>query len=111
LQAPSVLSPPDLCARQADRFAVIIESLYRATMKTGRGPRMSPLILLICARLRRIKARFAALAARHAAGTLRPLRAPATEPRTPGLHPPPTQDPLPGRWPVAAVPPPPTRGR
>ena len=84
-------TPSDL----SDRFAVIIESLYRATLRTSRGPMVSPLILLICARLRRITARFAALAARYAAGTLRPLRTPTTEPRSPGLHPPPPRDPPP----------------
>jgi hypothetical protein len=56
---------------------------------------MAPLILLICARLRRITRRFAALAARHAAGTLRPLRTPTTQPRTAGPDPPPPRSPPP----------------
>ncbi len=64
---------------------------------------MAPLILLICARLRRIKARFASLAARYEAGTLRPLRAATTEPRTepgtPSPHTPPPRD-LPPRDPL-----------
>jgi hypothetical protein len=68
------------------------------------------LILLICGRLRRITARFAALAARYAAGTLRPLRPRATEPRTeppiPGLHRPPPRDKLPRgyAWLIRLVP-------
>ena len=95
-------TPSDL----SDRFAVIIESLYRATMQTSRGPMVAPLILLICARLRRITARFAALAARYAAGTLRPLRTPATEPRATGPHLPPPRDPLPRgyAWLIRLVP-------
>ena len=95
-------TPSDL----SDRFAVIIESLYRATARTVRDPMVAPLILLICARLRRITARFAALAARYAAGTLRPLRTPTTEPPTPGLHPPPPRDKLPRgyAWLIRLVP-------
>ncbi len=94
---------PPTPAELSDRFAVIIEALYRATMKTSRGPMIAPLVLLICARLRRITRRFASLAARHAAGTLRPLRPRSTEPRAPGLQPPPPRkppprDPLPRSW-------------
>ena len=75
-------------------------------MQTSRGPMVAPLILLICARLRRITARFAALAARYAAGTLRPLRTPTTEPRTTFPHPPPPRDPLPRgyAWLIRIVP-------
>ena len=82
-------TPSDL----SDRFAVIIESLYRATARTVRDPMVAPLILLICARLRRITARFAALAARYAAGTLRPARPPQA--RTADPDPPPPRDPPP----------------
>jgi len=84
-------TPADL----SDRFAAILEGLYQATARTVRDPVSGLLILLICGRLRRITARFAALAARYAAGTLRPLRTPATEPRTPSLHPPPPRNPPP----------------
>ncbi len=88
-------TPSDL----SDRFAAILEGLYQATARTVRDPVSGLLILLICGRLRRITARFAALAARYAAGTLRPLRTPTTEPRTepgaPGLDAPPPRDPPP----------------
>ncbi len=87
--APS--SPSDL----SERFAAILESLYQATARTVRDPISGLLILLICGRLRRITARFAALAARYAAGTLRPLRTQCTEPRTPALDPPPPRNPPP----------------
>ncbi len=95
-------TPSDL----SDRFTAILESLYRATAAALRVPLPGPLILLICARLRRIEARFAALAARYAAGTLRPLRTPTTEPRTTGSHPPPPKDPLPRgyAWLIRLVP-------
>ncbi len=96
-------TPPPTPADLSDRFAAILEGLYQATARTVRDPISGLLILLICGRLRRITRRFAALAARYAAGTLRPLRAPTTEPRTepgaepgaPGLHPPPPRDPPP----------------
>lgn len=95
-------TPSDL----SDRFAAIVEGLYQATARAVRGPMMAPLILLICARLRRITARFASLAARYAAGTLRPLRTPATEPRATGPHLPPPRDPLPRgyAWLIPLVP-------
>jgi hypothetical protein len=100
-------TPPPTPAELSDRFAAVLEGLYRATARTVRDPVSGLLILLICGRLRRITARFAALAARYAAGTLRPLRTPATEPRTeprtepctepgaPGPHPPPPRNPPP----------------
>ncbi len=111
-------TPPPTPAELSDRFAAVLEGLYRATARTVRDPVSGLLILLICGRLRRITARFAALAARYAAGTLRPLRTPATEPRTeprtepctepgaPGPHPPPPKDPLPRgyAWLIRLVP-------
>jgi hypothetical protein len=89
-------TPPPTPSDLSDRFAAILEGLYRATAAAIRGPLPGPLpgplILLICAHLRRISARFAGLAARYAAGTLRPPRAPATEPRATVAHPPPPRD-------------------
>jgi hypothetical protein len=95
-------TPSDL----SDRFAAILEGLYQATARTVRDPLSGLVILLICARLRRITRRFASLAARYAAGTLRPLRTPATEPHAPGLHPPPPRDKLPRgyAWLIRLVP-------
>jgi hypothetical protein len=103
-------TPADL----SDRFAAILEGLYQATARTVRDPVSGLLILLICGRLRRITARFASLAARYAAGTLRPLRTPTTEPRTeprtagPDSPPPrdPPRDPLPRgyAWLIRLVP-------
>jgi hypothetical protein len=86
-------TPPPTPADLSDRFAAILEGLYQATARTVRDPISGLLILLICGRLRRITRRFASLAARYAAGTLRPLRTPATEPRTAGPDPPPPRDP------------------
>jgi hypothetical protein len=106
-------TPPPTPADLSDRFAAILEGLYRATARTVRDPVSGLVILLICGRLRRITARFAALAARYAAGTLRPLRTP-TEPRTEpgaepgahGPHPPPPRDKLPRgyAWLIRLVP-------
>ncbi len=101
--------PPPTSSDLSDRFAAILEGLYQATARTVRDPVSGLLILLICGRLRRITARFAALAARYAAGTLRPLRTPTeprTEPGTPGPHPPPPKDPLPRgyAWLIRLVP-------
>ncbi len=95
-------TPSDL----SDRFVAILEGLYQSTARTVRDPVSGLLILLICGRLRRITRRFASLAARYAAGTLRPLRTPSTEPPAPGRHPPPPRDPLPRgyAWLIRLVP-------
>jgi hypothetical protein len=86
-------TPPPTPADLSDRFAAVLEGLYQSTARTVRDPVSGLLILLICGRLRRITRRFASLAARYAAGTLRPLRPPQT--RTPGLDPPPPRNPPP----------------
>ncbi len=88
-------TPPPTPADLSDRFAAILEGLYQATARTVRDPVSGLLILLICGRLRRITRRFASLAARYAAGTLRPLRPPSAEPRATGPHPPPPRSPPP----------------
>ena len=62
-----------------DRFAYAIGGLchYLGAIFT-RDRSTGPLTLLICARLRRLQARFAALVARVEAGTMRPARAGGT---------------------------------
>ncbi len=97
-------TPPPTPADLSDRFAAILEGLYHSTARTVRDPVSGLLILLICGRLRRITARFASLAARYAAGTLRPPRPPQT--RTNGPYPPPPRDKLPRgyAWLIRLVP-------
>ena len=89
------------------RFAAIVELLCRAVAARIAGGRLAgPLIVLICRRLRRLGARFADLAARHAAGTLpAPRRRPHPR-RPPAARPRPTQPPLPRgmTWLVRLVP-------
>ena len=80
-----VSAPPPLSA--TDAFALIMERLYQAVAaRSYRGQMAGPLILLICTRLRRLAARFAALAARVRAGTLR-SRAPVRAAPRPARHP------------------------
>ncbi len=67
------------------RFAGIIAMLCRMVAARIAGGRLAgPLIILICRRLRRLARRFSALAARHAAGRLRPARRRPVRPRRPG---------------------------
>ena len=81
-----------------ERFAAILSSLGWAVAKqTGWGLSLQ-LITLIRARIRRIKIRFAALAARIAAGTYKPRKPSATPRRKPEKPPkPPPRNPLPNR--------------
>jgi len=81
-----------------ERFAAILSSLGWAVAKqTGWGLSLQ-LIMLIRARIRRIKIRFAALAARIAAGTYKP-RKPSGKPRRKPEKPPkpPPRNPFPNR--------------
>ena len=77
---PALLAPTGL----ADRFALIIDGLCRATAaRIAVNRAMGPLIILIWRRLRRMASRFAALNARVRAGTLRAPRHRTTAPRKP----------------------------
>jgi len=84
MNAPAPPSP-------TQRFALAIAGLYAAVaarigQKPEMGPLMTgPLIILICARLRRLGARFQALAQKIQAGTLRawPARIRPPRPRRP----------------------------
>ena len=82
-----------------ERFAAILFSLaWAVAQQTGWGLSLR-LIALITTRLNRIKHRFAALAARLAAGTYKPRRpskaAPRKQPESPEKKPAPPKDPLP----------------
>ena len=100
-----VSAPPPLSA--TDAFALIMERLYQAVAaRSYRGQMAGPLILLICTRLRRLAARFAALAARVRAGTLRsraPARRAASRPASPPASPPPPRLPNDFAWLVRLV--------
>ncbi len=79
----------------AERFASIIALLCRTVAASIAGGRLAgPLIILIWRRLNRMGIRFAAIAARHDAGTLRPPRRRPQAPRPP-LARPRKPDPLP----------------
>ncbi len=87
-----------------ERFAAIIDLLCRMVAARIAGGRLAgPLIILIWRRLNRMGVRFAALAARHDAGTLRPPRLRPRAPRPARPRPP---DPLPrGKaWLIRLVP-------
>jgi hypothetical protein len=91
------MHPPPL--RPApERFAEILYLLSWAVAKQAGWGLSLQLIALIGSRITRIKQRFAALAARLAAGTYRP-RPPAAAPRRPPANPakPPPPNPLPNR--------------
>ena len=84
-----VSAPAPLSA--TDAFALIMERLCQTVAAQSYRERMAaPLILLIWTRLRRLAARFAALAARVRAGTLRsraPARRAASRPASPPASP------------------------
>jgi hypothetical protein len=81
----------------AERFALIIEGLCRAVAARGAGGRLAgPLIVLIWTRLGRLAGRFAALAARVAAGTASPRR--SASPRRASQRPRPPYRRLPRRF-------------
>ena len=101
-----VSAPAPLSA--TDAFALIVERLCQTVAAQSYRERMAaPLILLIWTRLRRLAARFAALAARVRAGTLRsraPARRAASRPASPsGLSPPPPRLPNDFAWLVRLV--------
>ena len=84
----TVVTQATLPTAPADRFASIIDGLCRAVAARGGGrDRLAgPLVILIWSRLRRIAVRFAALAARIAAGRQRRIlsrRPPRPAPRRP----------------------------
>ena len=97
------MPPAAIPAAPAESFARLIDRLCRAVAaRGGRGRLAGPLILLVWARLRRIAARFARLAARAQAGA--PLAAPRrpASPRPGG--PPPARLPRGFAWLVRLVP-------
>ena len=100
LSAPAPLSA-------TDAFALIMERLCQTVAAQSYRERMAaPLILLIWTRLRRLAARFAALAARVRAGTLRsraPARRAASRPASPPASPPPPRLPNDFAWLVRLV--------
>ena len=100
-----VSAPAPLSA--TDAFALIMERLCQIVAAQSYRERMAaPLILLIWTRLRRLAARFAALAARVRAGTLRsraPARRAASRPASPPASPPPPRLPNDFAWLVRLV--------
>ncbi len=100
--------PPPASPTLAERFAGILRQLCRIVAEShGVGLLLGPQITLICIRLTRTSHRFARIAERLAAGTLRPPRKRKRKPASPEAPPPaPRQpDPLPrGRaWLLKAV--------
>ena len=77
---PPPCTPPE-------RFATILQWLTRAVMAQMGGERLPlPLIALIVDRIRRIKQRFADLAARLGAGLYTPRHPPPRRADAPGNH-------------------------
>ncbi len=78
------MSPRPIFTDLARRFALVIDGLCGATAARIAADRSAgPLLILIVGRLRRLAARFAALAARAQAGTLPRLRRPESGRRPP----------------------------
>ena len=91
------MSNPPPCT-PPERFATILQWLTRAVTAMMGGERLPlALISLICERIRRIKQRFATLAARVGAGLYTPRRRSAPPQRRPG-QPPPPKNPLPNTF-------------
>ena len=87
-----------------ERFAAIIDLLCRTVAaRIAGGGLAGPLIMLIWRRLRHMGTRFAAIAARHGAGTLHPPRHRPRAPRPPRARP---REPLPrgNAWLLRLVP-------
>jgi hypothetical protein len=80
-----------------ERFDLLIRRLCDAVaIQSAKHPFLTPLLVLVWARLRRISRRFAALVARMEAGHLKPPRPPNPDPaRTRPPRPPPPQPPFP----------------
>ena len=88
MSTPSPCPPPE-------RFATLLQWLTRAVVSMMGGERLAlSVISLIVERIRRIKQRFADLAARISAGTYVPRRRTTPPQRRPG-QPPPPRSPLP----------------
>ena len=88
----SAAAPSDL----AGRFGFIIDELrHRLAFRAAKDRAFAPLLLILWNRLSRVIARFAAIAARQQAGTLRKPQQPRRPRGTPATPPP--RDPLPHR--------------